>query len=82
MTRYVALGMVVVTAGVAANAALERIPAFHDVIHYVYVALVAALIVRLRMSLDNERRLARTDVLTGLANRRAFLETAGDLQGP
>lgn len=35
---------------------------------------VAGLIVRLRRSLDTERRLSRVDPLTGLLNTRAFLE--------
>ena len=76
MLRYTLLALVVVSAGIAANAALAYLPFWHDAIHYVYVALVAALVVRLRMGFDHERELARSDSLTGLANRRTFLEVA------
>ncbi|MDP2311849.1 MAG: GGDEF domain-containing protein [Pseudomonadota bacterium] len=74
--RYLMLGLVVVSAGVAANEAFKYFPVWHDTFHYFYVAVVAALVVRLRMTLDRERVLARTDPLTGLPNRRTFNEVA------
>jgi diguanylate cyclase (GGDEF)-like protein len=42
---------------------------------YLILGAVGELLVRLRESLERERSLARTDALTGLANRRFFTET-------
>ena len=43
-------------------------------VHFVFFGVVAAMTWKLRLSQERERTLARTDALTGLANRKAFLE--------
>lgn len=50
------------------------IPLWNAVVKAVFFAVAAATLSALRRSLEQERRLARTDPLTGALNRRAFLE--------
>jgi diguanylate cyclase (GGDEF)-like protein len=45
-------------------------------VHFVFFVVVATVLSRLRLAYDHERRLARTDYLTGLANRSAFMEAS------
>ncbi len=76
MVRYLIYGIAVLAAGGAVHEASVLRPDLHEVIHYLYVVVVAALVMRLRMVLDRERSLARTDALTGVPNRRTFVEAA------
>jgi len=46
------------------------------VVHLVFFSVVALMTWRLRLAQERQRRLARTDALTQLANRKAFLEAA------
>jgi len=53
----------------------EPLPlAFNSAIRLAIFAVAVALLAGLRRLLENESRLAREDALTGLANRREFLE--------
>lgn len=76
MARNLLYGLTVLSAGVAVDQAFALHPALHDSVHYVFVVLVAALVVYLRVVLDREEALARTDPLTGVPNRRTFIEAA------
>ncbi len=49
---------------------------WNGVIHYAFLLIVVYLLRSLRHSLDDAQRLAATDPLTGLANRRSFQVTA------
>lgn len=46
--------------------------------HGMYCAAVIGMLMRLRRAHENERRLARTDALTGLLNAKAFRERADE----
>ena len=49
---------------------------WNGAIHFAFILVVVYLLRSLRRSLDDARRLASTDPLTGLANRRAFQVSA------
>jgi len=76
MARYLLYGFGVLTAGWGVHETFSVRPDLLELVHFVYVILMAALVVRLRVALDRERALARTDVLTGVPNRRTFMEAA------
>lgn len=48
---------------------------WNGAIHFAFLSIVVYLLRSLRHSLDEARRLASTDPLTGIANRRAFMAT-------
>ncbi|MDA3936985.1 MAG: GGDEF domain-containing protein [Actinomycetota bacterium] len=52
------------------------IPYWNTAVRLAFFLLVAELIDRLRIAHSNERALSRTDMLTGIANSRVFLEQA------
>jgi diguanylate cyclase (GGDEF)-like protein len=76
MLRYLIYGLSVLLPGVAVHEVATLQPAAHDLVHGFYVLVLTALVVRLRMSLDAQQALARTDPLTGVPNRRTFIEAA------
>lgn len=49
------------------------------VVHILFFTVVAVMTWRLRLAQEREYRLARTDALTGLLNRKAFVETAQEV---
>jgi len=48
------------------------IPVWNAIVRLVFFLIITTLLTRLRSTLHEERHLAHTDVLTGLANNRAF----------
>ncbi|WP_017720970.1 GGDEF domain-containing protein [Kamptonema formosum] len=53
------------------------IPVWNAFMRFIFFANATYLIGEIRYSQDRERKLARTDALTNLSNRRAFFELAG-----
>lgn len=53
------------------------IPVWNAFMRFIFFANTAYLLAEIRYAHDRERKLARTDAITGLANRRAFFEFAG-----
>lgn len=61
----------------ASDRALRHwIPIWNTSMRIVFFIIIAVLIAEIRVLLDDERTLARTDSLTGLLNRRAFFTAA------
>jgi urea transporter len=54
------------------------VPYWNTGIRLGYFAVVAGILEALKSSLERERRRAREDALTGVPNRRAFVELASD----
>lgn len=52
------------------------VPAWNALIRVAFLVTIAVLLVGLRMLLDRQKELSRTDPLTGLLNRRAFADLA------
>jgi len=77
MSRHAFLAaLLVVVVGLVSTHPLSRVPLSAAALHYLYVVGVAGIVGWLLVALERERRLARTDGLTGLANRRTFTEAA------
>ena len=51
-------------------------PFWNTAVRYGFFVIMAHLLTTLQHNLDREQKMARQDVLTGLMNSRAFLETA------
>jgi diguanylate cyclase (GGDEF)-like protein len=52
------------------------IPYMNQTFRLIVFLIITSIISRLKTSLDNQKELARTDHLTGIANRRAFFDLA------
>lgn len=53
------------------------VPVWNAVVRFGFFALITVLLASLKAHVEFEQRMARTDELTGLMNRRAFGESAG-----
>ena len=74
-----AIGMLIadsVNTSDSANPAHELVPYWNTAIRIGYFAVVAGILAALNGSLERERRRAREDALTGVPNRRAFIDLA------
>ncbi|MBW4496162.1 MAG: GGDEF domain-containing protein [Oscillatoria princeps RMCB-10] len=58
------------------SAGNDFIPLWNAFMRFIFFAITTYLLAEIKYSRERERKLARTDTLTGLANRRAFFELA------